>query len=290
LAERAVRPGDVIAQCLIAAKGEFVSISTIHDFLIARNMVNATRKIGAYIGDIKKYNFGLIERSGDRVRLVNWQSFDTNGHNRNPPPGLTVRLRDQSGIYTITNARNGAMYVGQAMNFGRRWAGHENALNKGTEHYSQPLQDDWNAFGKEAFAFKILLVCDLDSLKLFEDRAISVLKPTYNTIGTRDAQMHTAAEFWGLAHTPGMLNGATNLGAIAGMLRTVQVEQHVMQDEIALIRRGMADLVTPGECSELLRLMTDRIAGFETLIETRFDQLFVALGVARSDQPERVGV
>jgi GIY-YIG catalytic domain len=184
MANRAVRPGDVIAQCLIAAKGEFVKIATIHDFLIARNMVNATRKIGAYIGDVKKYNFGLIDKRGDSIRLVNWESFDANGHNRSLPPGLTVKQRNLSGIYTITNAMNGAMYVGQAMNFGRRWASHKNALNKGTEHHSRSLQDDWNAFGKDAFLFNILLVCDLASLHLFEHRAISVLKPAYNTAGT----------------------------------------------------------------------------------------------------------
>lgn len=286
---RRVRPGDVIAQCLIAAKGQFVSIATIRDFLIARNKVNATRKINDYIGDIKRYNFGVVEKSGDNVRLVNWEAFDANGHNRSLPPGLTVAQRNLGGIYTITNSQNDAMYVGKAMNFGRRWANHKNALGKGTEHHSRSLQDDWNAFGRDAFHFKILLVCDLELLDLFERRAISVLKPAYNTTGTRDAQIHAAAGYQGVAHAPETMNGADSLDTIAAMLRSVQAQQRVMQDEIALIRRDIADIVRSDEGAELLRVLADRIDAFATVMENRFALLFAALGTGRSDQPRQVG-
>ena len=61
----------------------------------------------------------------------------------------------KSGIYAIENTVNGKIYVGSAVNLGRRFKDHRVHLNQG-KHHSLKLQRAWNKYGAAVFVFKIL--------------------------------------------------------------------------------------------------------------------------------------
>lgn len=84
-----------------------------------------------------------------------------------------------TGIYQITNLRNGKSYVGSAARFNSRWRLHKTQLAEG-KHHSVVMQRAWDKYGEAAFEFKRLLVCAKEDLLWYEQRAIDVLKPAYN--------------------------------------------------------------------------------------------------------------
>jgi group I intron endonuclease len=63
----------------------------------------------------------------------------------------------KSGIYTITNAQNGRVYVGSSVDINARWYKHRRDLNF-NRHHSPKLQADWNECGADAFQFSVALV------------------------------------------------------------------------------------------------------------------------------------
>ena len=71
----------------------------------------------------------------------------------------------ETGIYRITNKRNGKSYIGKTgMNFGDRWDSHRSLLNAG-RHDNPHLQSAWNKYGQDAFEFAIVeIVGDPDRL------------------------------------------------------------------------------------------------------------------------------
>ncbi len=83
------------------------------------------------------------------------------------------------GIYSITNITNGKRYVGSTTNLYRRRQQHLSYL-KNNKHVNKYLQNAWNKYGEDSFTFEILLDCELEDVRLFEQRAIDLLKPEYN--------------------------------------------------------------------------------------------------------------
>lgn len=75
----------------------------------------------------------------------------------------------QFGIYSITNLYTGDIYIGQTIrDFSERWKEHITELNNNT-HNNVHFQNSWNKYGKEAFEFKIVHLCDeLDNLNELE--------------------------------------------------------------------------------------------------------------------------
>lgn len=61
-----------------------------------------------------------------------------------------------SGIYTLTNAVSGTVYVGQARNIRKRWEVHRSTLERG-KHRNGYLQRAWNKYGAAAFRFEVIL-------------------------------------------------------------------------------------------------------------------------------------
>lgn len=100
---------------------------------------------------------------------------------------------NRSGIYKITCAANGRLYVGSAVNFRERWNTHRSATRRG-KHHSRHLQNAWNKYGQDAFKFEVLLLCAKEDLIMYEQRAIDTLKPALNTLpaaGTPLGYKHT---------------------------------------------------------------------------------------------------
>lgn len=86
------------------------------------------------------------------------------------------------GIYEIVNTVNGKRYVGQALNIEKRWSYHRQDLSRG-DHHSRYLQRAWNKYGSDAFAFRVILECDMDDLNNYEQSEIDK-KSEYNVSKT----------------------------------------------------------------------------------------------------------
>lgn len=87
--------------------------------------------------------------------------------------------RFASGVYAIQNAVSGAVYIGSARRFKRRFSQHRTAL-RGGYHQNSHLQYAWNKYGEQAFEFKVLLVCLPKHMQDYEQRCLDSLAPAYN--------------------------------------------------------------------------------------------------------------
>ena len=63
------------------------------------------------------------------------------------------------GIYAITNAENGKVYIGSTIGLAKRWEYHRQDLRRG-DHANPHLQRAWNKYGEAAFEFGILEYLD----------------------------------------------------------------------------------------------------------------------------------
>lgn len=64
-----------------------------------------------------------------------------------------------SGVYTITNLKNGKVYIGSTVNFENRWDRHKDDLRH-VHHHNIYLQRAWNKSGEDSFEFGILEYLD----------------------------------------------------------------------------------------------------------------------------------
>lgn len=67
------------------------------------------------------------------------------------------------GIYCIENIINNKKYIGLSRDIMRRWLEHYSELNKGN-HINAYLQQAWNLYGKDAFKFYIIELCNSEEL------------------------------------------------------------------------------------------------------------------------------
>ena len=71
--------------------------------------------------------------------------------------------RMKSGIYKITNAIDGKVYIGQTVCFVRRAQLHKSQLQR-NKHGNHKLQNAVNKYGIDRFLFEIIAVCDIHDL------------------------------------------------------------------------------------------------------------------------------
>lgn len=77
-----------------------------------------------------------------------------------------------SGIYCIENLVNGKKYIGLTNNIVRRKREHFNLLRK-RKHENQHLQNAWNKYHEESFAFYVIEECSMDIIDEMEKYYIS---------------------------------------------------------------------------------------------------------------------
>jgi len=94
-----------------------------------------------------------------------------------------------SGIYQITNQKNGNRYVGSAVNLKRRWRVHLSDLRRG-QHKNEHLQRAYDKYGEGAFGFSVLENVE-DAFQLIprEQHYLDTLKPEYNIAPTAGSQL-----------------------------------------------------------------------------------------------------
>ena len=111
-------------------------------------------------------------------------------------------------------------YIGQSVNIHKRWLEHKRELNKRT-HHNNHLQNAWNKYGEHNFIFRVIELCDKESLDYLEQLWVSKLKTLdrnfgYN-IGTpgnccmrnrkHTKESRKKMSVWRKEHTRGKLNG-----------------------------------------------------------------------------------
>jgi hypothetical protein len=94
-----------------------------------------------------------------------WDSFYKDAYNKMIKTSETKKL---TGIYKITNTKNGKIYIGQAVNIGERWRQHIKAgmgaeFPSGNQMYKDMLKQ-----GPETFTFEIQEKCEKSQLNARE--------------------------------------------------------------------------------------------------------------------------
>lgn len=84
-----------------------------------------------------------------------------------------------SGIYQIRNTVNGNVYIGSAVNIGKRWSEHKKDLGNNI-HHNRHLQSAWNKYGADCFEFTVIETCFVFALIFREQHYLDALKPAYN--------------------------------------------------------------------------------------------------------------
>lgn len=72
-----------------------------------------------------------------------------------------------AGVYQIRCLPTGKVYIGSAVNLGRRWQQHRSSLRRG-EHGNPYLQQAWMKYGEDQFEFSVLECVERDNLLLKE--------------------------------------------------------------------------------------------------------------------------
>ena len=89
-----------------------------------------------------------------------------------------------SGIYCIRCTANGKVYVGQAVDFRKRWTAHKSALGR-QKHRSVILQRAWNKYGSSSFTWQVLEYVETD-VALLQEREqywIDELRAAHHSCG-----------------------------------------------------------------------------------------------------------
>ena len=76
-------------------------------------------------------------------------------------------IADVSGVYAITHAATGHVYVGSSKHVAARWRLHRSRLAAG-RHHAKKLLDLWQSDGPAAFTFSMLEECGVEDLALRE--------------------------------------------------------------------------------------------------------------------------
>ena len=166
-----------------------------------------------------------------------------------------ARLLKVCGVYSITNTHNGKRYLGSSESVLARFKVHKGKLGK-IEHWNRYLQSAWVKHGVENFVFEILLVCSVENLLFYEQRAI-------------DAYRNTSVGIYNIALVAGSVRGYRHLPETKVVMRykklgTKQSSEHRAAISAALIGHTVSD-----KCKEATR---KRRTGALATLETRAKQ------------------
>jgi hypothetical protein len=81
---------------------------------------------------------------------------------------LAKETKTEAGIYQIKNTRNGKLFIGTTPNL-KTINGQQFTLKMGS-HMNKALQQDWNAFGEDAFTFAVLEILEQPETGYFDQK------------------------------------------------------------------------------------------------------------------------
>jgi group I intron endonuclease len=119
----------------------------------------------------------------------------------------------KSGIYKITNLKNGKFYIGSSKDIEFRWREHKKHLN-GNYHINKKLQNAWNFYGKENFEFTIVELVSNDETFLLEREQFyfDIFKPYIKEIGYNIGEKSSGGD--NFTHNPNKENIREHLSDI----------------------------------------------------------------------------
>lgn len=97
-------------------------------------------------------------------------------------PKAKVPNCPRSGIYVITNKKNGKVYVGSATDVRARLYVHRSNLRRGA-HDNSYLQASWHKYGEHAFKYDLIEECPVMMLLIREQHYIDGLKAAQRDYG-----------------------------------------------------------------------------------------------------------
>lgn len=102
------------------------------------------------------------------------------------------------GIYKIECLQTGKVYVGSAVSIKARWASHRSDL-RGNRHPNKHLQNAWNKYGEQSFAFSVIEECEIEQLIDREQHWIDSLNACSPEFGMNNSP--TASTTIGFRHS-----------------------------------------------------------------------------------------
>ena len=79
------------------------------------------------------------------------------------------------GVYSITNLKNGKVYIGSSKNISDRWWHHKYDLRL-NKHSNIHLQRSYNKYGEDSFKFQVLEYCEENERHALEENYINAYK------------------------------------------------------------------------------------------------------------------
>lgn len=84
-------------------------------------------------------------------------------------------MMGKCGVYSITNIKNGKVYIGSSKNIKERWWQHKYEL-KLNKHSNEHLQRSYNKYGEDAFKFQVIDYCEENERHALEQNYINAYK------------------------------------------------------------------------------------------------------------------
>jgi group I intron endonuclease len=97
----------------------------------------------------------VAEFSCEKVSFFNKEYVVADWIEKDKLKVLLDPMRIAKGIYAIVNIKNGKFYIGSSVHIRSRWSTHKKELT-GKKHHCKHLQNAWNKYGADSFAFIIL--------------------------------------------------------------------------------------------------------------------------------------
>ena len=101
---------------------------------------------------------------------------------------LNFDVRNNCGVYAITNIKTGARYIGSSSNIKKRISTHFRSLSKNC-HHSKKLQRNYNKYGRECFVWDVLCVCEHSNLLIVEQDILGYYANNLNCAKSTTAPM-----------------------------------------------------------------------------------------------------
>jgi len=163
---------------------------------------------------------------------------------------MTKRL---SGIYIITNIKNGKQYVGSSVNIKYRFTRHKQML-RDNMHKNPKLQASYNKYGKDLFFYTIVeLVEQLENLLNREQYYMDKLNPWFNVC-------KIAGNVAGLKHTKETIEKC-----IAANKRRKGSHHHGRNGKVVKMTLSGEEIETYRSCREAAEYVTNSKGAIKTI-------------------------